>query len=599
MFSINNQRKNHRYAWLLITFIALVPLWMVGMFGRGYWTPDEPREGDIAWRMSIQGDHTLPQLADVQFLEKPPLSYWLSAASIHTFGDAPAAARLPNLLYAVITTLAIGLLVYTMAGATPAAIAKIVSGSALTAYQVAIWLAPDACLVAGCAVALLGLYRGYAASTAREKFWWYLLMHIGALMGFMAKSAPGWIVPALTLLVLVAWERRWNELKRWQLWAGFILQLCVIGAWINAVWHEPQGATALRVLFWNNLAGRFTDIHATGALNYASAHKNWPGKYLVELPYYLFPWSLLIFAALHRAWSATRIAGVDGTPWRFAIAASVPFLLLLSVASTGRSIYVAPALLGFSVLVGLWVKSVGDESPSISPLVFKLALSSTRWFVCVFVFLILASLALMALSETSGICIVAAIVIAIITFIAVRRSVQQRHSLRSSLSWLYVAYAITMVIGGGALVPQIDRWQDLRQLAKLINRDAKGHTLALLQPDETTIAILDNQLRTPFIALECSHEQQLQLATYWLQLHATSGLILINLPGHASGKLTQLLSHFHRQQTDDGVLALLEQAHLVHLVARYELPQGRRYALVESVHPSPMTQTKPIEMPKS
>jgi hypothetical protein len=29
-------------------------------------------------------------------------------------------------------------------------------------------------------------------------------MHLGAAVGFMAKSAPGWLVPALALLALIA-----------------------------------------------------------------------------------------------------------------------------------------------------------------------------------------------------------------------------------------------------------------------------------------------------------------------------------------------------------------------------------------------------------
>ena len=47
----------------VLIVLALAPLWLSGMFGRGLWTPDEPREADIAWRMSRQTDHTLPQLA--------------------------------------------------------------------------------------------------------------------------------------------------------------------------------------------------------------------------------------------------------------------------------------------------------------------------------------------------------------------------------------------------------------------------------------------------------------------------------------------------------------------------------------------------------
>ena len=47
----------------VLIVLALAPLWLCGMFGRGLWTPDEPREADIAWRMSQQTDRTLPQLA--------------------------------------------------------------------------------------------------------------------------------------------------------------------------------------------------------------------------------------------------------------------------------------------------------------------------------------------------------------------------------------------------------------------------------------------------------------------------------------------------------------------------------------------------------
>src|SRR5580704_11781669 len=121
------------------------------MFGRGLWTPDEPREADIAWRMSQQRDHTLPQLAGTPFLEKPPLSYWMSGAAISLFGDSAAGARAPNLLYAVMGALALAM----QTDGASALLAALVAASALTAFRVSIWLAPDACLLAGSALALL------------------------------------------------------------------------------------------------------------------------------------------------------------------------------------------------------------------------------------------------------------------------------------------------------------------------------------------------------------------------------------------------------------------------------------------------------------
>ena len=83
-------------SWALLVVVALAPLWLIGILDRGLWTPDEPREADIAWRMSQQSDRALPELAGTPFLEKPPLSYWMSAGALQLFGESPGAARVPR-----------------------------------------------------------------------------------------------------------------------------------------------------------------------------------------------------------------------------------------------------------------------------------------------------------------------------------------------------------------------------------------------------------------------------------------------------------------------------------------------------------------------
>src|ERR1700719_522492 len=101
---------------LALLSAALFLIWCVGMLGRGYWTPDEPREADIAWRMSWQPEKAVPLLAGEAFCEKPPLTYWLAAVPIRWFGAQAWAARLPNLLYALVTALGVGFLVARCAG---------------------------------------------------------------------------------------------------------------------------------------------------------------------------------------------------------------------------------------------------------------------------------------------------------------------------------------------------------------------------------------------------------------------------------------------------------------------------------------------------
>jgi 4-amino-4-deoxy-L-arabinose transferase-like glycosyltransferase len=572
----------------LAILAALAPLWLVGIFDRGLWTPDEPREADIAWRMSAQADRTLPQLAGTPFLEKPPLSYWAAGGAIALWGDSAAAARAPNLVYAAISALALGALALAMTGDGAAALlAAVIGASALTAYRVSIWLAPDAALVAGCAVALLGVWLGYRAAPGRAKALGYGLMHLGAAAAFMAKSAPGWIVPALALVTLIAWEGRWRELRRWELYAGLIVQALIIGPWLLAVARGVQGTDALRTLFWYNLAGRFTHVPGPAALDYTSGHHNSPGKYLLELPVYLLPWTLLVAAALWRSLRRVRAPDAAGTPWRFALAASLPFLILLSLAQTARDVYAAPALPGFALLVGLWAHETGLAPTRLD----TLALAATRWLVAVMAAALIGLLAVLgaARAASPGACVIAAGAAGLATGLALLRAARAQHRgrLTRSVTWTYAAYAAAVCVCALVALPAIDRWQDLPQLARRINTDTRAGALGLLDPDETTIAMLDHGLDTRFVILTTGGHATAEAVGDWLTAHGSSARVLVLLPGHAAGRVTRLLARIHPgAAAGDGVAGSLSAAGTARIVQRYELPQGRRYALLGPPSPA-------------
>jgi 4-amino-4-deoxy-L-arabinose transferase len=575
----------------VLIVVALAPLWLIGIFGRGLWTPDEPREADIAWRMSSQSDRALPQLAGAPFLEKPPLSYWMSAAALSLFGDSPAAARAPNLLYALIGGLSLGALALTMeADMAAAVIAALVAMSALLAFRVTVWLAPDSGLLAGCALALLGAWRGYRSPPGAGKAAGYTLMHLGAAIGFMTKSAPGWLVPALTLLTLIVWERRWSELRRWELYAGFSLQALIIGPWLFVVWRTPHGEDTLLTLFWHNVFGRFAKVASPAALDYTTGHHNSPGKYLFELPLYLLPWTFVVAAALVRAWREARAPGATGTAWRFALCASLPFLVLLSVAATARDVYAAPALLGFGLLAGLWVHELQRSSTTVD----LLALRLTRWLVLAIAWVLALTLAVMGAAGAGSrpACLSAALGALVVAYAALwpAARAQRAGAMRQSLGWIYTAYAATFCVAAVAALPIIDRWQDLPALARRIHADTSGHNLALLDPDETTIAMLDRGLKTPFtiltsVATTGSADTAPQLVSDWLTTHGREARVLVLLPGHAPGRLTPWLARFdHGPRNGDGVAGRLIASGTASLVGRYELPQGRRYALLGPPH---------------
>src|SRR5574337_468719 len=63
---------------------APVRLRNVSLGGRRLLHPDEGRYAEIAREMTVSGDWVTPRLDGIKYFEKPPLQYWLTAA---TFED--------------------------------------------------------------------------------------------------------------------------------------------------------------------------------------------------------------------------------------------------------------------------------------------------------------------------------------------------------------------------------------------------------------------------------------------------------------------------------------------------------------------------------
>ena len=476
--------------------LALLLSWSVGMFARGFWTPDEPREADIAWRMSWQSDKAVPLLAGEAFCEKPPLTYWLAAGPIKIFGAEAWAARLPNLLYALITALALGLLAGRCAGRFAGVVAAAAVSTFLLSYQVAIWLATDAPLLAAASAALLGAYIGFYAESSTERLRGYLLMHTALALGFMSKSAVAWMVPALAIIGLVIWEKRWRELVRWELYAGLLLQAAIILSWVWFVYHGDDGPEHLKVFFWNNLVGRFAAVDAPPELQYAAAHRNSPGKYLIELPMYLLPWTLLIVAAARKAWLQRRTSAQDRIV-RFALATSLPALLLLSFAATARNIYLAPALPGFALLLAWWARELlaGADRWDIR------ALRGTALLIGLGAAGFAAALTIAGFDTANHYRLalyigVSAAGLLVAALLAARAWAAARGRIVPALSALLFAYCALLIGPASQLYSRVDNWQDLAKISRAVQLETAERPLVLLAPDETTRAIIDLYART-------------------------------------------------------------------------------------------------------
>jgi hypothetical protein len=311
------------------------------------------------------------------------------------------------------------------------------------------------------------------------------VMHAGLTLAFFAKNFAAWLVPVLAFLCFIAWERRWRELARAEFWLPALVPLGCIAAWTAWLAAQPYGPQALRVLYWNNLAGRLMPVAADSRFDYASGHPNSPGGYLADLPVDLLPWTLLAGGALIAAWRGVREPGAARAAWRFAACIALPGILVLSLAATARSIYAVPCMAGFVFMVLLWCADARSPAEALR----TRAVRATGAVVALFA-LVLAGIAVWlartALAPAAGVTAASLAGIALCLYLSLRVAVAPPAP-AAALLRLACAWALLLSLGVLGLYGASNRAQDLRVLSERIASGTHMAPLLFWQPDETTL----------------------------------------------------------------------------------------------------------------
>src|SRR6185295_2365615 len=79
--------RMHRMSRLWPLLGSCVLLLLLGVSPWGLWERDEGRYADVAREMLERSDYITPRINGAVFLDKPPLVYWVTAASMSLWGD--------------------------------------------------------------------------------------------------------------------------------------------------------------------------------------------------------------------------------------------------------------------------------------------------------------------------------------------------------------------------------------------------------------------------------------------------------------------------------------------------------------------------------
>lgn len=234
--------------WLLA--VALLGLLFLNLGNRGLNEPDEGRYSNIAGEM-LEGEHGWwePRMSDYAHYDKPPMVYWLTAASFNLFGRSEWSARLPCVLGAVLTLVGLGWTAWRLHGSRIAWWAVLFCGTMGQFWVLARMLTPDM-LLTGFSTLAVGCWAE-ARHRGQLRWWWGCALF--ATLAWWTKATAA-LVPllGLTLGLLLTRDRRGLQALRPLRLLGLLL---VLGApWYVALMLRHPELEGF--FFGRELAGR-------------------------------------------------------------------------------------------------------------------------------------------------------------------------------------------------------------------------------------------------------------------------------------------------------------------------------------------------------
>lgn len=324
--------------WILV-LLAFV-LFLLAGIDHGIWRPDEPYVAGISAGMARTHDFVTPLLNGNPFLEKPPLYYAVAGLSGTIFGAASDVSfRLVSLFFSGLTILAVFLSLRRREGTRTALTAALVLATLWEFFTSARWLQVDIALVFGVTLAMLAWIRLAEGERPKTSA---LVFGLGTALAFMAKGMVGPGIIAAAALTDILRRRDIRLIYKCRPDIMLLCMLIPIAAWVAALWGKGGWPYVREVLVVNNLM-RFTGA-AEGA---ALGHQHGPFYYLGSFPGTLFPWTLAFIPALVLA--IRRFRQTPALSWLIG-----PFILL-TIASTKRSVYLAPLMPACAIMIAAWL----------------------------------------------------------------------------------------------------------------------------------------------------------------------------------------------------------------------------------------------------
>lgn len=240
-----------RWFWILFALITIVHL--LGMHLIDIMDVDAAQYASMSREMLETGNYLQLHNRYLDYLDKPPLLFWVTTFSFKLFGISNFTYRLPSFLFVLIgvwSTFNLGKLLYNKQVGYVAALMLYSS----QAYFLFVHDVRTDTILAN--VVVLAVWQLYVFMLSRSR----LSLIIGAIavaLAMLEKGPIGLMVPVLALGAQVVYARNWKVIWRWE----WLLSLVVIVIMLTPMCYglyEQFGSHGLEFYFWTQSFGRIT-----------------------------------------------------------------------------------------------------------------------------------------------------------------------------------------------------------------------------------------------------------------------------------------------------------------------------------------------------
>jgi len=290
--------RNHALLFFGCALFHLVGTWTLPLIDR-----DEPRFAEASREMIERGDCVVPYFNNHFRFDKPPLAYWMQAASFRVFGENDFGARFPSAIAAALVALAIFAWGSRIGGDRVGWWAAIIFTLSLQTFLHAKAAVADMWLVLFVTVAHWSGYElieNGESKIENRKFNWWLAFYLSLAFAFLAKGPIGW-TPLATVAAAKLFLQDASLARRFKFTRGILMMLAVIALWGVPALMRTHGE------FFAIGIGRHVIGRSFGAMEGHGG--NSLGVYLLLLPFYFvtvfvsfFPWSIKLPSAAKKLW---------------------------------------------------------------------------------------------------------------------------------------------------------------------------------------------------------------------------------------------------------------------------------------------------------